>query len=181
MKKLFLILFILVPLVCHAALPTILGIQFGSSYEYTKTILDNRLNSGNSSYQASKGELNYYDVTIGGIFYKVANFEFTNVNGVYKLTYAFLYSHYNLNELTTAKNDRDYIKSIYSQKYNLTTSKNQSGFNYYHATFVDDEEFLYMKIHLYKGKNRGGETKYFSGVSYSYESSYIIEKTLDEI
>ena len=183
MKRYILILLLFLPALCHAQLPTILGIEFGSSYKNVKQILDARFNNGTSSYQSSTRELDYYDVEVGGMNFAVATFGFSNINGTPRLDYVVIYNSFDINNVTSAKSDRDYIKDIYSKKYKLRSFKADDGFINYSTEIFDEDgdSSVYINIYTYKGKTKGGTPKYFSGVKYIYESESFNESELNDI
>lgn len=180
MKKVLLLLFILCSLTINAQPPSVAGVQFGSTYNQAKAILDKRFNGGDESYQRYKNKLSYYDINFGGEYFYHAQFSFEkDINRSYLSSVMFSNS-FELSESAKAKAMRDRLFETYKAKYAFRWEFiNDDGFKGYvlgNNYFNEDDGFII--IETFKGKTNSGETKLWTSVSYYCEGFVNVE---DEI
>lgn len=164
MRKVILLLLVAFSMIVKAQ--EVAGVSFGESYEKCKQVLDKRFNNGEDSYQREKGKLNYYDVTFANENFSRASFEFqVNDKGTY-LNYARFEKYYELNEVQKAKEKRDRLFELYSQRYKQRYSyiDDEDGFKKYFFSYGKYDDFIYITTS--KGKNRGGQMKYWTAIEY---------------
>lgn len=169
MKKLLtIIILILCCTYLQAQPPTVAGVQFGTSYEQAKPILDKRFNGGDVSYQLEKNRLTYYNVEFAGESFTYAEFDFqVNALNTY-LSYVTFYKSYSLSESALAKGKRDRLFAEYCKKYPFRWErKNEDDYKYYvlgNDYFNSDLGFIVIEVK--KDKDRVGTTKLWTILKY---------------
>lgn len=169
MKKLLTtIILILCCATLQAQLPSVAGVQFGTNYEQTKSILDKRFNGGESSYQSEKNKLTYYNVEFAGEYFTYAECEFqVDAFNTYLSSVTFCKS-FSLSESVLAKGMRDRLFAEYCKKYPFRWERiNEYDYKYYvlgHDYFNSENGFILIAV--YKNATRGGTTKLWTVLRY---------------
>ena len=115
-KVLTTIILILCCTYLQAQPPTVAGVQFGTSYEQAKTILDRRFNGGENSYQLQRNKLTYYNVKFARETFDYAEFFFeTNGKRTFLSRANFLKSFNN--DKFLAGEMRERLVELYEKKY----------------------------------------------------------------
>lgn len=148
--------------------PVVAGVEFGSTYENCKRVLDKRFNNGEESYQSTPNKITYYNIEFGGELFDYCIFYFQNdVNRTFLSSIEFV-SSFALDEMQYAKDKRDRIYNAYLKKYPFRwQKKNEDGFLYYvlgHDPLKEEDGFVV--IEAAKGKTKAGDMKYWTHVSY---------------
>lgn len=167
-KVLTTIILILCCTYLQAQPPTVAGVQFGTSYEQAKPILDRRFNGGDVSYQLEKNRLTYYNVEFAGENFTYAEFEFqVNAFNTY-LSYVTFYKSYSLSESALAKDKRDRLYAEFCKKYPFRWENiNKDNYKVYvfgHNYFNAADGFIVISV--YKGENKKGVTKLWTSIAY---------------
>lgn len=116
MKKVLLLLFILCSLTINAQPPSVAGVQFGSTYNQAKAILDKRFNGGDESYQLQRNKLIYYNVKFAGETFDYAEFFFETNGKRTFLSRANFLTSFN-NDIFLAGEMRERLVELYKKKY----------------------------------------------------------------
>lgn len=148
--------------------PVVAGVEFGSTYENCKRVLDKRFNNGKVSYQSTPNQIEYYNIEFGGEHFDYCMFYFQNdVNRTFLSCIQFV-SRFALDEIQHAKDKRDRIYIAYLEKYPLRwQNKDEDGFLYYvlgHNPL--NEENGFVVISAFKDKTKAGNMKYWTKISY---------------
>ncbi len=150
------------------SLPTVVGVRFGDNYTSCKRVLDQRFNGGKDSYQNSTNKLTYYDVLFADEQFDYVNFEFQAEGNATYLYFISFFRSFNLSSVEYAKQQRDRLYTVFSEKYDFRWSgTGEDGFKYYifgHSPNNREDGFINIKTS--KGKTRGGEMKYWTTLSY---------------
>ena len=170
MKKLLtIIILILCCVSLQAQPPSVAGVQFGSTYEQAKTILDKRFNGGKDSYQLDKNRITYYGVTFADEYFTHVDFEFeVDTKSSYLSNIIFCRS-FKLSESKKAKVMRDRLLKMYKSKYNFRWENiNDDNYKYYvlgYEYFNRDNGFVL--IETYKAETNSHIMKLWTILSYS--------------
>lgn len=172
--------FLFANLCAKADMPIVCGVQFGSTYEQAKVILDKKYNGGNKSYQSDKNKITYYDIRFAGEVFDYVDFEFSS-NGVRTfLENIYFYSRFNLSDAKYAKAKRDRLLEEFKNKYEYRWDiTDDDGYKHYvlgHDPFNYADGLIIIKTS--KSKTKGGEMKLWTIVSYNCNG---FVKTEDEI
>lgn len=169
MKKLLTtIILILCCATLQAQPPSVAGVQFGTSYEQVKPILDKRFNGGKYSYQSEKNKLTYFNVEFAGEHFTYAEFEFqVDAFNTY-LSYIAFYKFFNLSESVLAKGMRDRLFAEYCKKYPFRWERiNENDYKYYvlgHDYFNSEHGFIIISVN--KVEHKKGVTKLWTSIAY---------------
>lgn len=148
--------------------PVVAGVEFGSTYENCKKVLDKRFNNGKESYQSTPNQIEYFNIEFGGEHFDYCTFYFQNdVNRTF-LYYIEFVSSFALDEMQYAKDKRDRIYEAYLEKYPFRCQrKDEDGFLYYvlgHNPLKEEDGFVV--IEAFKDKTKAGNMKYWTKVFY---------------
>jgi hypothetical protein len=148
--------------------PVVAGVEFGSTYENCKRVLDKRFNNGKESFQSTPNQIQYFNIEFGGEHFDYCTFYFQNdVNRTF-LYYIEFVSSFALDEIQYAKNKRDRIYNAYLEKYPFRWRiKDEDGFLSYvlgHDPLKEDDGFVVIEAS--KGKTKAGDMKYWTKVLY---------------
>ena len=116
MKKFLLIAALLISALTANA-QSVLGINFGSSYETVKEKLEQRF--GRYSTKDDGGDIIMTHIKMGGIDFNYAefNFQYSPNSSTSWFNGASFQKFYSLNDVEAAKRDRDYLIAILKEKY----------------------------------------------------------------
>lgn len=167
-KVLTTIILILCCATLQAQPPSVAGVQFGTSYEQAKPILDRRFNGGENSCQLGKNRITYFDVKFADEYFSYVDFDFevdTHRSYLSKITFN---RDFELSESKAAKDMRDRLYSEFCKKYpfrweNINKDNYKTyvfGHNYFNAA----DGFIVLSI--LKGKNGKGITKLWTSIAY---------------
>lgn len=168
-KQLILLFAILIPITLFSQdMPSVAGVEFGSTYESCKITLDNRYNGGTSSYQSENNTLCYNNVNFGGESFDYVNFCFQNDGNKTYLYYIEFVSRFNLTDAKYAKDQRDRLFSTFKEKYDFRWKNTDSdGFICYVLGHdPQNKENGFVAIQTEKRKTKGGDEKIWTVVSY---------------
>lgn len=177
MRKAILLMCVLVTFPLVGLAQSVLGIEFGSSYQQTKKALEDRYGAHNVSEM--EGALYVFNLQMGNYYFNAAHFDFQrDANGTY-FNYAKFERRFSVNEVGTAKTERDYLFGLIEEKY-----KDDNG------SYINDQDFKCYwfgnnpksvsplgVVYLEKGKSRGGETYLF--LTLEYGPIYYLPKSSD--
>lgn len=149
-------------------LPSVAGVTFGSRYSACKTILDQRFNGGKDSYQTSPNKLTYYDVLFADEQFDYVNFEFQAEGNATYLYFISFFRSFNLSSVEYAKQQRDRLYTVFSEKYDFRWSgTGEDGFKYYIFGYSpNNREDGFINIKTFKGETKGGKMKYWTTLNY---------------
>lgn len=99
--------------------PSVAGVQFGSTYERAKIILDNRFYNGINSYQSEENVITYYDVKFAGEKFDIVSFYFEADTKRSYLSGIIFSKYFKRSESKEATNMRDRLLKIYRIKYDF--------------------------------------------------------------
>ena len=162
-------------------MPSVAGVEFGSTYEICKDILDMKFNGGESSYQSEKNALYYYgNISFGGETFDYVNFGFQSDGTRTYLNYIEFVSRFDIPDTEGAKKQRDRLLLTFKDKYEFRWSKpNDQGFYHYVLGYDPiNKEDGFVVISTRKGKTKGGEYKIWTEVTYG---PFYFVKPTDEI
>lgn len=166
-KQIFLFLFLFFG--CHINYAqSVLGIPFKSSYEKTLSTLQKRF--GKFKVIEDKGTLQIYEFLMGDFKFQTGDFKFQYNGDSSYLNAATFSNWYDLNQLDTAKKDRDFLYSLLKDKYEdeyLEEFTNDQGFKSYKFGLnpVDSSKVLGI-ITLEKSKGNDGKERYYIFLEY---------------
>ena len=176
-KVLFITLFLAVAAVLRAQ--SVLGIDFGSSYETVKAALEERY----GKYEVSEvdGQLKIYGLTVGDFHFDIGTFTFQRNGSQSYFSSAEFQKHYSVTSTSGAKAERDYlyntIKDKYADEY-LEAFTNDQGFKCYKFGIdPKDESKVLGNIQVFKGRSKGGQTYLY--LIMEYGPIYYIDKASD--
>jgi hypothetical protein len=172
MKKLLLIILLLniaISTKCYSQeMPTVAGVELGSSYEQCKKVLDNRFNAGKDSYQLDSNTLYYTNINFANEPFDYVNFNFQSDGKRSYLYEIEFFQKFDLSNEEMAKYERDKLAKVYEEKYELRwTNKNKNGFEYYvlgHNPNNKDDGVIVIGTD--KGKTGAGVMKLWTSVIY---------------
>lgn len=160
----------------YAQIPSVAGVSLGDPYDITESTLEKRYGS---TIGKEYNKITYYDMTVGGYTYNFATFEFSYVMGERRLNLVELSRHFELSELSRAKQFRDNIAETYARKYtDMDSFTDENGFKLYRCFLNRSKKYYNILITLSKGKSRGGDTFYYVNVSYG---PWFMSETPDDI
>lgn len=177
MRKAILLMCVFVTFPLVGLAQSVLGIKFGSSYWQTKKALEDRY--GTDNVAEVKGVLYVFDVQLGNYYFNLASFEFQrDANGTY-FNYAEFERRYPVNDVETAKTERDYLFGLIEEKYKDENGSytNDQGFKCYWFGKNPKSTGALGSVYLNKGKSRGGETFLF--LTLEYGPIYYLPKSSD--
>lgn len=148
--------------------PVVAGVEFGSTYENCKRVLDKRFNNGEESYQSTPNQIKYYNIEFGGELFDYCIFYFQNdVNRTFLSSIEFGAS-FALDEIQYAKDKRDRIYKAYLEKYPFRWQiKDEDGFLHYvlgHNPMKEENGFVVISV--FKDKTKAGNMKCWTNVLY---------------
>lgn len=162
MKRLLSLLLLLFTL--NASAQYVAGVFLRQEYNSVKQQLEKRYGY---SYSSNHNKIEYKDISIGGINYEWAEFQFVYHSQAMRLNTVEFSYHFKLSELNDAKKYRDYIASVYAKKYeDIVEAKNEDGFKMYGCSYNEDYGRPAIIINLCKSKSIAGETFYYVTVNY---------------
>lgn len=141
---------------------SVCGIKMGTEREDAKAILESRF--GKYSAHDDDGNLIVYGGCVGGINYNSLRFFFAWVNGCPRFDGACLSKHYELSEQSDALKKRDFIKSIYEQKYDIEEHIKDDGFKEYFFYGINNDPYGLITVEKSKGKD--GKMRIYVSVFY---------------
>ena len=177
MRKAILLMSVLVTFPLVGLAQSVLGIEFGSSYQQTKKALEDRYGEHNVSEKESA--LYVFDLQMGNYYFNVARFEFQrDANGTY-FNYAHFERRFSVNDIETAKTERDYLFGLIKEKYKDENASyiNDQGFKCYWFGHNPKSIAPVGVVYLEKEKSRGGQTYLF--LTLEYGPIYYIPKSSD--
>lgn len=157
MKKLLTtIILILCCTYLQAQPPSVAGVQFGTTYEQAKLILDKRFNGGEESYQLEKDALYYYNVEFAGEKFDIVCFHFeTDVKRSY-LSGVNFSKVFKRSEGKEATNMQNRLYERYKKKYEFRweTDGNDGHKRYVLGRNYFDNDKGFVVIVTTKGKGK---------------------------
>lgn len=114
-KNVLLFLVLLITQVTTCSAQSVLGIKFGSSYDYVKSRLEERF--GTTSVFAKEGGLHIYGLTMGDISFIKGEFNFQRDDKNSYFNGAEFWKIYKSDEQKAAEADADSLYSLIKQKY----------------------------------------------------------------
>lgn len=179
MRKLMLLMCVTVVLPLASMAQSVLGIEFGSSYEVVKKALQKRY--GSYEVREENGELHIYgDLQMGGFYFGHALFSFQRSATNTYFNYARFEKRYGLNEIEKVKRERDLLFSLLKDKYEDTAIPyiDDAGFKgYFFGDNPKDEESYLGSIYVSRDENRKGEMSLW--INLSYGPIYYLPKSSD--
>lgn len=158
---------------------SVLGIPFGSDYLTVKYSLEDRF--GKYKVYESSGDLNVYDIQIGGFQFKIGEFSFQRSGSLSYFNFAMFQTHYATSDVEMAENERDWLYSLLKDKYAddyLEEYENDQGFKCYKfGTNPKDESKALGYITLDRSKGKDGKTRLYLVLRYG--PIYYIDKGSD--
>ena len=114
-------------------IPSIAGVEFGTSYSICKGKFDNRFNRGVVSEQETPNMLKYFLINFADMFFDRAIFGFqTDTSGNSYLNSADFMIYYDSEDSEGAKKKRDELFEFYKSKYEFRWSDtDEDGWKYY--------------------------------------------------
>lgn len=165
MKRCLVLLFVSFFILLCRAQTSVAGVRLTDEYDNVRYTLEQRYGY---DYIEESNSINYFDITIGGMFFQLGRFEFEYRNNARRLNYVEFNRRYELSELNKAKKELEEIAKIYRKKYHdiqIATDK-KTGFKIFRCCY-DPERYIYdILITLSKDKARSGKTYYFVTVEY---------------
>ena len=177
MRKAILLMCVLVTFPLVGLAQSVLGIELGSSYRQTKKALEDRYGADNVAELESA--LYVFDLQMGSYYFNLARFEFQrDANGTY-FNYATFERRFSVNDIETAKTERDYLFGLIEEKYKDENGSyiNDQGFKCYWFGHNPKSTGALGSVYLHKGKSRRGETFLFLRLEYG--PIYYIPKSSD--
>jgi hypothetical protein len=169
MKKLLTtIILILCCTYLQAQPPSVAGVQFGTSYEQAKPILDKRFNGGRDSYQTGQNSITYFDVKFADEYFTYVDFDF-EVDAYRSYLSGITFNRaFELSESKAAKDMRDRLYAEFCKKYPFRWENiNKDNYKVYvfgHNYFNAADGFIVISV--YKGENKKGVTKLWTSIAY---------------
>lgn len=164
MKKVtFIFMTLFLSLSAHAQIMngSVCGIKFGTSREQARAILEERF--GKYKVRDFEGDLMVIDGRVGGITYEFLEFYFAWVDGVPAFNGARFSTPFELNKQKDALEFREYIKGIYSAKYDIRNLATDTGFKSY--VFLANNTVC-GSIEAYKDTSKDGKRRIYVEVNY---------------
>lgn len=135
--------------------PSVAGVQFGTSYEQAKLILDKRFN-GKIYTCKDKEMLTYRDIDFAGEKFNFVQFEFEKDTKNSYLCGAFFVKFFNPSKSKDAKDMRDRLFKVYKTKYKLRWEETDDagyksyalGYNYFNRS----KAFIRISTVKFEGK-----------------------------
>lgn len=179
MMRYLVLLFMLALTLISSSAQSVLGIPFGSSYDETKSALQNRF--GKYAVHEEGGLLKLMDFEMGGFLFNFGDFEFQYGNNKTYLNAADFQRYYPVSEKDQAIKERDYLYSLLMEKYEdeyLEEFKNEQGFKCYKFGLnpFDSTKVLGV-ITLERGLSREGKEKLY--LHLTYFPIYYLDKSSD--
>ena len=158
---------------------SVMGIDFGSSFETTKELLEKRF--GKYQVQEKEGSLYIYNFKMGDFTFKTGDFHFQYSGDKSYLSEASFQYYSDKNDVEYMKGQRDYLYSLLKDKYAdeyLEEFTNKQGFKCYKFGLnpVDQEKVLGM-ITLSRMKGNDGVERLY--LFLDYLPIYFIDKASD--
>lgn len=167
LKRLILICFAITVLT-SAFGQSVLGIPFGASYKDTLDALRQRFEW--FSVREDQGNLKIYDFKMGGFEFKVGELGFQYNGSKSYLNSAHFETWFDSNETARAKNNRDYLYLLISQKYEdeyLEELINDNGFKCYKFGInPKDSNKVLGGIYLDRGEGKDGIKRLYLKLEY---------------
>lgn len=168
-RKFLILVFLFCTSLCVGqTMPSVAGVTFGWNYDKCKDKLDKRFNGGKTSYQLTANALTYRDVTFAAEHFDYVEFKFQSNGEATYLSYISFVSCSDLSNINYAKDKRDRLLKLFSEKYEVRWDGiNDDNFAYYVlGEDPNKPEDGFVVIETIKGKNNGGEMKYWTTLSY---------------
>ena len=155
---------------------SVLGIQFGSSYNDVKDKLEIRFGSLNVIEDG--GKITVLTPVIGEYEFKSADFYFQRQGSTTWLNNVFIQTWFSLTETERAKYMRDRLADDLGEKYNIDEYTNKQGYKCYGfgTNPKDDNEWLGV-LGLNKDKGKDGKQRLY--LTLIYGPIYYIERSAD--
>jgi hypothetical protein len=179
MKKIILFLIVFAGAMNLCA-QSVMGIDFGSSYETVKSKLQERV--GEFHFIESSGKLECLSgIALGGFDFDYADFEFQYGNGSSYFNYAYFEKRYTLDAVRIAIKDRDFLFSLLKDKYVsefVDNYTNEDGYKCYRFGLnPKDKESVLGQIILEKAEGKDGKKRLY--LCLRYGPIYYIDKASD--
>lgn len=163
---------IFICLAITALVPTfgqsVLGIPFGTSYYETLDALRQRF--GRFSVHEDQGNLQIYDFKMGDFEFKFGELGFQYSGGKSYLNSAHFQTWFASNETALAKNNRDYLYYLISQKYEDESLKEFQGLdgfkNYLFGHSPKDPNSSLGAIYIERGEGNDGVKRLYLNLYY---------------
>lgn len=168
MKKiLFLFVLLIFTTVCYSQ--SVLGIPFGSSFSTVKSQLQDRF--GYYSVTEDNGTLKLYnDFSMGDYTFNFASFEFQRSGSLSYFNFAYFERRFGANQITAAKESRDYLFSLLKGKYEddfVDDYINDQGFKCYNfGQDPKEPQYTLGRIILSRGQGKDGKTRLYLKLIY---------------
>lgn len=146
---------------------SVLQIDFGSSYEYVKSKLEERV--GEFSVIENNGKLYTGDISVGDFPFHLSIFEFQKSGKSTWFNYADFQRLYPLSDSKTAIQDREYLCSLLKEKYHnkIESFKNKDGYICYRfGTDPQDSSCCLGFIILEKGRGNDRKQRLYLHLTY---------------
>lgn len=177
MRKLLLVLAIMVP--CLSFAQSVMGIELGSSYETTKSLLERRF--GKSYVFEEQGGLVIYNCKMGDIEFNIGKFFFQYDGDKSYFNEANFTMYSSKDDVQNMKGTRDYLYSLLKDKYKdeyLEEFINDQGFKCYRfGSNPKDKDHVLGGIYLTRDKGEDGIERLY--LYLVYLPIYFIDKASD--
>lgn len=174
MRKFIILILLLVGSFSAWAQNGVLGIEFGTSKEEAKSILQKRF--GEYHVRDSGEKLELRNVKFAGITFMYIDLIFDYINGNYAFNSAFLQTPFETTHEDDARASLDMVVTQMKRKYQVTSyGENSSGFCDY--MFNTPQRFAGL-INAYKAQGKDGIERIYLTISYT---SYIKDAGLDDL
>lgn len=150
------------------------GIKMGTEKSVAKKMLQERF--GYASVSDDAGDIFVFNGSAGGIKHKFMTFQFVWIDGSARFNGAIFSTPFELSEQKEAIKNREYLKSLYEQKYILREYKNDDGFKCYcfGESILDGLGIVNLGvIEIHKAKGNDGKSRLYLDVAYfgSYDET----------
>lgn len=163
MKRIVAYLFLTITVLTASAQSSglsVCGIRMGTPKSQAKAVLQDRF--GKYDVHEDDGDLLVIGGTVGGVFHKFLMFHFTWINGGPQFNGAQFDTPYELGEQKDAIECRDFIKSVYEEKYDIEETT-EDGFKCYYFGLGNE---TFGSIWLSKAKSNDGKIRLHLTVNY---------------
>ena len=165
MKKVLLIIFCLVSLITHAqkVAPSVAGVKFGTPFEEVKHYLEQKFRM---PYESGKGKISYYEVTIGGLYFDFAIFDFVYKERLYRLNEVALVRDFTTNDWRRAEETINMMKNTLSKKYKVVKVETRKHSYFLYMPSESNTVFMPMLLSMNEWKSQRGEWRIYVGIYY---------------
>lgn len=178
MKKLLFLFYLVCFPIAMLAQDSVLGINFGNSYDSVKSSLENRY--GMFSVMEDKGTLRVFDISVGDYTFNMGEFDFQYSGSNSYFYYAEFQKNFSVNASQQAKDFRENLRFTLSRKYSVGYIwTNDQGYKCYNFAEpgTDPKENPACTLIVQKSKSKGGATYIY--VTLYYGPHYYLNEASD--